>query len=87
MQHPLRWCLLHYVVELYASLIKGKKQLKVPPVLPVLVYNGTHHWTAARSMKELMSPAVNAHVIPKFRYNVIEIRKFDEKARLDIGKL
>ena len=30
---------------------------RLPPVLPIVLYNGTERWTAAREMRELIGPA------------------------------
>lgn len=57
-----RWMalrLLVYVGLLYQDLVKAGElspQDKLPPVLPVVLYNGTQRWTAATDLTQLVLP-------------------------------
>ena len=50
---------------------------RLPPVFPVVLYNGAQPWTAAREMGELMAPA-GAWLMPYQpgqRYHVLDVRR------------
>lgn len=49
--------MMSYVGLLYQDLIKAKQvlpQRKLPPVLPIVLYNGDAHWTAATNISALI---------------------------------
>ena len=59
-----RWMalrILTYTGLLYQELVRneapGIADGRLPPVLPIVLYNGTEPWTATREMRELISPA------------------------------
>ena len=54
---PLR--IMVYTDLLYQDLIKSKaigSGQKLPPVFPIVIYNGEGKWTAARDIAELVEP-------------------------------
>jgi len=61
--------LLAYVMLLYQSLIRGKRLTragKLPPVDPIVLYNGTRKWTAPLQVAELIeSLPVNEAFLPQ----------------------
>ena len=51
--HQMPWRLLQYMVELWRTVLKDTdadrkrtKQHRLPPIIPVVVYNGDGRWTA-----------------------------------------
>ena len=59
-----RWMalrILTYTGLLYQELVRneapGIADGRLPPVLPIVLYNGTEPWTATREMRELIGPA------------------------------
>ena len=51
--------LLTYIGLLYQDLIHAKQlsdDRKLPPVLPIVLYNGVDRWTAATALSELIEP-------------------------------
>ncbi len=51
--------ILNYVSLMYQDLIKTKQlpdKKKLPPVLPIVLYNGEAPWNAAQSISELLQP-------------------------------
>ncbi|QEA40833.1 Rpn family recombination-promoting nuclease/putative transposase [Pistricoccus aurantiacus] len=51
--------IMTYVGLLYQDLVKQKKLTqsgKLPPVLPIVLYNGGKRWNAARNVSELVQP-------------------------------
>ncbi|MFP4362251.1 MAG: Rpn family recombination-promoting nuclease/putative transposase [Spirochaetia bacterium] len=49
--------MLNYIILFYMDYLKEKKEVKkLPPVLPILLYNGNSKWTAPDSIRELIEP-------------------------------
>jgi predicted transposase YdaD len=64
-----------YLGLLYQDLIKTKQLTRtgrLPPVLPVVLYNGKPRWTAAEEIAELIEavPGELGHYRPRLRYSV-----------------
>ena len=73
--------LLVYVGLLYQDLIRTRSLTasgKLPPVVPVVLYNGERPWTAATDLSGLMEegPAGISRHYPRFRYALIEERRY-----------
>ncbi len=67
---------LTYIMLLYEDLILKKrltKSGKLPPVVPIVLYNGKRLWTAPLQVAELIEsiPGFERH-IPRFEYQVID---------------
>jgi len=78
---PLR--MLQYVLSLYEHLIR-EKQVSVdqglPPVLPVVLYNGDKRWQTPTSLEKLIrSPAFLARWQPKMEYLLLDEGAFDKQ--------
>ena len=66
-----------YVGLLYQDLIRRKEVLtgkKLPPVLPIVLYNGDAKWTAATDIAHLIPkvPGLVGNYLPKMSYALIE---------------
>jgi hypothetical protein len=66
-----------YTGLLYQDLIKSGAAAageRLPPVFPLVLYNGTGRWTAARDIAELIVPLPNAlaRYCPQHRYHLID---------------
>ena len=68
--------LLAYVALLYQDLIKSGQIRggKLPPVFPLVLYNGERPWRAAREVAELIEPATPrlAGYRPRLRYFLLD---------------
>ncbi len=67
---------LAYIMLLYEDLIRQKRLTrsgKLPPVVPIVLYNGTRPWTAPLQLAELVEamPGFGQH-LPRFEYLVID---------------
>lgn len=81
--------ILVYVGLLYQDLIKsgvvGKKKgqlRKLPPVFPMVIYNGKNNWTAVREVYDLIEPVpgILADYLPKQKYWLLdEVRTGEEE--------
>ena len=75
--------LLVYVGLLYQDLIR-RKEVKpgrtLPPVLPIVLYNGGKTWTAATDLAALLPkvPGLVADYLPQLRYLLIDENRYGE---------
>ena len=68
---------------LYQDLIRRKEVLpgkKLPPVLPIVLYNGDAKWTAATDIADLIpkAPGLVARYLPKLSYLLIDENQYTE---------
>ena len=75
--------IMSYVGLLYQDLIKAKQvlpQRKLPPVLPIVLYNGDAPWTAATNMADLIpkAPGLVAQFLPNMQYLLIAENRYTE---------
>ncbi len=69
--------MLQYVIQLYHSLKKQQPGLlKLPPVFPIVLYNGEQAWTAPTQFAELIYPPISGSYIPRFEYFKIAENEF-----------
>jgi predicted transposase YdaD len=76
--------LLVYIGLLYQSLIRAKQlpaSGKLPPVIPIVLYNGRRRWTAPRDVSTLSedSPGGLTRYKPRLRYALLEERRYTER--------
>ena len=75
--------MMTYVGLLYQDLIRRKDVLKgkkLPPVLPIVLYNGDAKWTAATDIAALIPkvPGLVAKYLPKLEYLLIDENQYAE---------
>jgi hypothetical protein len=86
---PIR--LLHYVACFYDHLLKTKVTTisrGLPPILPIVLYNGSRRWKAATDVYELIRPeppAIWSAYQPHLRYYVIDEGAYDPEQLAAIG--
>jgi predicted transposase YdaD len=76
--------LMVYVGLLWQSLIQARTLSpsgKLPPVVPIVLYNGQRRWTAPRDVAALIehSPGSLVHYRPRLRYALLEERRYTER--------
>ena len=74
-----------YVGLLYQSLVRSKQLTEegtLPPVLPLVLYNGARPWTAAQRVQDLIeqAPAGLDRYQPRLRYLLLEENRYTEEA-------
>lgn len=78
--------MLNYMGQFYLSLLRQKVAFngKLPPVLPIVLYNGRSEWKAAREFADLVIsvPQGIENYQPRMRYLLIEERALDESKSL-----
>ena len=72
--------ILTYTCLTYEELIRRgevKAGNRLPPLLPVAVYNGRPRWQAATDVAELIAPVTGplAQYLPSFRYLVLDLQR------------
>ena len=74
--HFMALRMLTYICLLYEDLVKQKRlspDQKLPPVLPIVLYDGQTPWTKPLEMSELVDPTDGLDAFtPKFRYYLID---------------
>ncbi|MDD2845004.1 MAG: Rpn family recombination-promoting nuclease/putative transposase [Rhodoferax sp.] len=75
--------MMSYVGLLYQDLIKAKQvlpQRKLPPVLPIVLYNGDAPWTAATNIADLIpkAPGLVSQFLPSMQYLLIAENQYTE---------
>ena len=73
--------ILTYVGLLFQDLIKAKRlpeDGRLPPVLPIVLYNGKRRWNAPETLRPLLhaNPDASSRYRTQARYLVIDVRKF-----------
>jgi hypothetical protein len=84
--------ILVYVGMLYQDLIRAKQLTPdglLPPVLPVVLYNGETNWTAALEVSELIEsvPGGLEQYRPHIRYLLLEERRYTDTALVAMQNL
>lgn len=79
--------MLNYLTLFYLDYIKeNPKAKKLPPVLPILLYNGEEAWNAPAKFRELVEEHAFVHnFVPDFGYFMVIVREFTEEKLLKIG--
>lgn len=79
---------LNYVVSLYMDLTRGQYLEKLPPIFPIVLYNGDAAWTAATDIADLIEsePALGEYGI-RFRYFKLAENEFSHETLLKIGNV
>jgi predicted transposase/invertase (TIGR01784 family) len=77
--------IMTYIGLLYQELIKSrqiKRGDKLPPVFPLVLYNGEKTWTAHLDIAELISPVSSAlaRYRPSLRYFLLDERRIPDEA-------
>ncbi|MEZ4634365.1 MAG: Rpn family recombination-promoting nuclease/putative transposase [Caldilineaceae bacterium] len=80
--------MLNYITNFYMALVDDKKVKKLPPIFPLVLYNGDKRWHAATSMAELIEaePALDDYAIG-FRYFKLVANEFSQEQLVGIGNI
>ena len=84
--------IMTYVGLLYQDLIRAKQVLagkKLPPVLPIVLYNGKAKWKAATNIADLIpkAPGLVAQYLPQLQYLLIEHNRYSPEQLREISNL
>jgi len=81
--------MLRYVIEIYEMLLKEEKykNKKLPPIFPLVLYNGVERWRAAENIKDLIEIGDLERYVPDFQYVKISENEFSRKTLLKINNI
>src|SRR5690606_10392381 len=89
-QMPYR--LLLYQVEIWRYLLKDektrttKKSFRLPPIVPIVLYNGKQQWTAERQFrKRLGNEEMFGPELLDFEYLLIDVARYTEEELLSLS--
>ncbi|NJD01035.1 MAG: Rpn family recombination-promoting nuclease/putative transposase [Ruminiclostridium sp.] len=91
-QMPYR--LLLYMVEIWRVIFKdagtggGKKEFKLPAIIPCVLYNGKDNWTVCRSFRETIEAnELFGEYILDFKYILFDVNRYDKNRLLELTNL
>lgn len=78
-----------YILDFYRHLIDSEKRLrKLPPVFPILLYNGKKRWTSPINLAELIEgQELLGEYMLHFKYFPVIENSFNRKVLLQIGNI
>ena len=77
--------MLRYICEFYEFLLEQPGKLHtLPPVFPLLVYNGDRNWNAPDNIRTLIRPQLADKYLPSFRYYKIIEKDIPDSTLRDI---
>jgi predicted transposase/invertase (TIGR01784 family) len=81
--------MLNYVSNFYMDYVEARKKVrKLPPLFPLVLYNGNKKWTAATDFKDLLEqPDLLRHYAPQMHYFKIAENEYDSETLLKISNL
>jgi len=81
--------MLSYVLLFYQDLIKQKKLKILPPIFPIMLYNGDENWNAPDKLSELIDAGHKSlkPYIPEFKYYKILENEFSAKSLRELDSL
>jgi predicted transposase/invertase (TIGR01784 family) len=81
--------MLNYVSNFYMDYIEThKKSRKLPPIFPLVLYNGDEKWTAATDFRELLEkPDLLKQYAPQLHYFKIAENEYKQETLLQISNL
>jgi len=81
--------MLNYVSNFYMDYIEAHKSVrKLPPLFPLVLYNGDDKWTAATDFRDLLEkPDLLKHYAPQLHYFKIAENEYSTESLLEISNL
>ena len=81
--------MLNYVSNFYMDYIEAHKSArKLPPLFPLVLYNGDEKWTAATDFRDLLEkPDLLKHYAPQLHYFKIAENEYPPETLLQISNL
>ena len=94
--YDMSFRILRYVVMILDEYAKDQetlhpgitktKSFQYPPILPIVFYDGTDNWTAARDFKDrVFLSDVLGDYIPSFQYLIVPLQKYTDQELIEKG--
>ena len=82
--HQMPWRLLQYMVEIWRMVHRDTEQahrrrigFRLPPIVPIVVYNGKQGWTAQRRFRDYLQDGETfGSAVPDFTYHLVDIKRW-----------
>ena len=82
--HQMPWRLLQYMVEIWRMAHRDTEQahrrrigFRLPPIVPIVVYNGKQGWTAQRRFRDYLQDGETfGSAVPDFTYHLVDIKRW-----------
>ena len=92
-QMPYR--LLLYMTEIWRDVLKNtpkemaeRKDFRLPPVVPLVLYNGADNWTVERRFRETLAGGeLFGDELIDFRYLLIDVNRYEEETLKELPNL
>ena len=92
--HMMPYRLLVYMMGVWGEHIKnnkektGRKDFRLPPVVPIILYNDSDRWTAAKSFKEMLTGyELFGKYVLDFEYFLIDVNRCEPKTLAEMGNV
>ena len=82
---PVR--MLNYIMMFYEFLMRKSKAGMLPPVLPLLIYNGRRNWNVPFRLEEMIEGYLPDRYIPHFEYYPIIEKDYSDETLFEIKNL
>ena len=81
--------ILNYLTNFYTDYLKSNRQVSyLPPVFPILLYNGDRKWNAPQKISELIeNHEILGAYCPQFEYFKIAENEYSKEELLEIGNI
>ena len=91
--YSLAFRILLYLVEIWRDIYNNtdeqkrqNKSFRLPPVFPIVLYNGKRKWTAVTSVKEMVEESeIFGDFLPNVKYHLVDIPRLDPKKLNELG--
>lgn len=86
--------LLNYMSSIWQNALQsrpadesmGQKSFRLPAIVPIVLYNGAHTWTAARTFRDLLSGAQHfGNSLLNFEYIVLHVKQYEDAELLSLS--
>jgi len=92
-QMPYR--LLIYMMGIWQDVLKNvpskeatRKDFRLPPIVPIVLYNGRDKWTACRSFKDILAISeLFKEYLVDFKYILIDVNRYNERTLTELTNL
>ncbi len=80
---------LNYISNFYMDYVEADEKVRsLPPIFPLVLYNGNDRWTAATDFQKLLqNPDLLGDYAPKLHYFKIAENEYGKETLLEIGNL
>jgi predicted transposase YdaD len=91
--YSLAFRILVYLTNVWSDIYKNvpeetrrQQSFRLPPVFPIVLYNGAGPWTAARTLREMVDEGeIFGDYLPNVKYHLVDIARADPQRLQQLG--